>query len=93
MRNILELSALFVCLGRLVKFFSASGRKNAGLWFGRAGISTQTDAMPSEINNFYDPSVMPSTLPLQLLCPTSRKGTIKFSLLLGFEPGLLGGSS
>ena len=46
MCNILELSGLFVCLGRLDKFSGTWGReKIAGLWFARGEISTQPDTM------------------------------------------------
>ena len=38
MCNILELSGVFVCLGRLVKFSVPGGtEKIAGLWFARRG--------------------------------------------------------
>ena len=45
MCNTLELSGLFVYLGALIKFFSASGtEKIAGLYLAR-GISAQADTM------------------------------------------------
>ena len=86
MSNILELSGLFVFLGGLVKFFSAWGNRIAWLWFPWAGISTQADTMPSEINN--DLSLIPSTLYLQCSGPISQK-----SRKVRFKPGLLGGGS
>ena len=50
----LELLGLFVCLGGLIKFFSAWGggtEKVAGLWFAR-GISTQADTVNGNFEYF-----------------------------------------
>ena len=56
----LELLGLFVCLGGLIKFFSAWGggggrgggtEKVAGLWFAR-GISTQADTANGNFEYF-----------------------------------------
>ena len=47
MRNTLVLSALFVCLGGLTKFFSAWGDRKKMLGYGLlGGISTQADTKP-----------------------------------------------
>ena len=49
--NILELSGLFVCLGGLVKFFSAWGdRKNCLVVVFKGGIIYQADAMVPKIS-------------------------------------------